>query len=101
MLQIEARRGGLDTLGSTDISFRYLVESFPRLLLLPLESQMNTIVELLENVGISRGCVRNILLLFPPFLFHKIEVIQTRMLVLKEVMIFTTIFQSRHIDNVA
>lgn len=85
--KIEARRGGLGTLGSTDISFRYLVESFPRLLLLPLESQMNTIVEFLENVGISRGCVRNILLLFPPFLFHKIEVIQTRMLVLKELSV--------------
>ncbi|KAH7564815.1 hypothetical protein JRO89_XS09G0032500 [Xanthoceras sorbifolium] len=32
--KIEARRGGLDMLGSADASFRYLVESFPRLLLL-------------------------------------------------------------------
>lgn len=79
-------------LGSTDISFRYLVESFPRLLLLPLESQMNTVVDFFENIGISRRYVRNILLLFPPILFHKIEVFKTRMLVFKEVMISTTIY---------
>ncbi|KAJ0008416.1 hypothetical protein Pint_30746 [Pistacia integerrima] len=28
--KIEARRGGLDMLGSADAAFRYLVESFPR-----------------------------------------------------------------------
>ncbi|EXC33644.1 hypothetical protein L484_013841 [Morus notabilis] len=82
--KIEARRGGLDMLSSKDISFRYLVESFPRLLLLPLESQMNTILEFFENKGISRGCVRNILLTFPPIMFYKVEVIKTRMLVFKE-----------------
>lgn len=89
LVQIEAKRGGLDMLSSKDISFRYLVESFPRLLLLPLESQMNTILKFFENKGISRGCVRNILLTFPPIMFYKVEVIKTRMLVFKEVMIFT------------
>lgn len=73
-------------LGSKDTSFRYLVESFPRLLLLPLDSQMNTLMGFLENVGISREYMRNILLSFPPIIFFDIKVIKTRMLTFKEVM---------------
>ncbi|PON87657.1 Mitochodrial transcription termination factor [Trema orientale] len=82
--KIEARRGGLDMLGSKDVSFRYLVESFPRLLLLPLDSQVNTLVGFLENIGIPSECMRNILLLFPPIMFFDIKVIKTRMLAFKE-----------------
>ncbi|XP_028090547.1 transcription termination factor MTERF4, chloroplastic [Camellia sinensis] len=71
--KIEARRGGLDVLGSQDASFRYLIESFPRLLLLSLESHMKPLVEFLEDIGVPRGCMRNILLLFPPIFFYDIE----------------------------
>ena len=79
-------------LGSKDISFRYLVESFPRLLLLPLESKMDTMVEFFESIGISRGCMRNVLLLFPPIMFYDIQVIKTRTLAFKEVINYRQAF---------
>ena len=60
-------------LGSHDASFRYFVESFPRFLLLSLELQMKPLVEFLEDVGVPRGCMRNILLLFPPIVFYDLE----------------------------
>lgn len=71
--QIEARRGGLSVLGSCDASFRYLIESFPRLLLLSIESNMKPIVKFFENVGVPRERMGNVLLLFPPLLFHDVE----------------------------
>lgn len=71
--KIEARRGGLDMLGSCDASFKYLIESFPRLLLLSVESNMKPIVKFLENVGVPRERMGNILLLFPPLLFRDVE----------------------------
>ncbi|PSS07225.1 Transcription termination factor like [Actinidia chinensis var. chinensis] len=71
--KIEARRGGLDMLGSGDASFRYLIESFPRILLLSLESHMKPMVKFLEDIGVPRGCTRNILILFPPIIFYNIE----------------------------
>ena len=72
-------------MGSEDISFLYLVESFPRLLLLQLESRMRAMEEFLENFGISKECMGSILLLFPPIIFSNIEVIRTRVLAFKEV----------------
>nr|XP_048318975.1 transcription termination factor MTERF2, chloroplastic-like [Ziziphus jujuba var. spinosa] len=83
--KIEARRGGLNMLGSIDASFLYLVESFPRLLLLPLESHMKAMEEFLKNIGISKELMGNILQLFPPIIFCDIEVIKTRVLAFKEV----------------
>nr|XP_043612690.1 transcription termination factor MTERF2, chloroplastic [Erigeron canadensis] len=71
--KIQARRGGLELLGSGDGSFRYLIESFPRLLLLSVESNVKPMVAFLEYVGVSKGCIRNILLLYPPILFYDIE----------------------------
>lgn len=71
--RIEARRGGLDMLGSYDASFRYLIESFPRLLLLSVESNMKPMVKFLENVGVTRKCMGDVLLLFPPLIFRDIE----------------------------
>ncbi|KAA8540160.1 hypothetical protein F0562_024277 [Nyssa sinensis] len=70
--KIEARRGGLVMLGSKDACFCCLIESFPRLLLLPLESHMKQMVKFLKDIGVPRGCVRNILLLFPPIIFYDI-----------------------------
>lgn len=72
-------------LGSKDTSFLYLVESFPRLLLLPLQSHMKAVEEFLKNIGISKEFMGNILLLFPPIIFCNVEVIKTRVLAFKEV----------------
>ncbi|KAJ9568482.1 hypothetical protein OSB04_004448 [Centaurea solstitialis] len=73
-LSIQARRGGLNLLGSGDgSSFRFLIESFPRLLLLSVESHMKPMVEFLGYAGVPKGCIRNILLLYPPILFYDIQ----------------------------
>lgn len=82
--KIAARRGGLDMLGSQDATFRYLIESFPRLLLLSLDPHMTPVVEYLENIGVRRECMRNIFLLFPPVIFCNIKALETRMLAFKE-----------------
>ncbi|KAK4583492.1 hypothetical protein RGQ29_026288 [Quercus rubra] len=85
--KIQARRGGLDMLGSNDASFRYLIESFPRLLLLSVESHMKPMVEFLENIGVPRGRLLNLILLFPPIIFYNIELIKLRVLAFKEVAV--------------
>ncbi|KAL5554187.1 hypothetical protein UlMin_041588 [Ulmus minor] len=82
--KIEARRGGLDMLGSNEISLCYLVESFPRILLLPLDSHVSALVELLEDFGICGEFIRYILLLFPPIMFYDIEVIKNRVIFFKK-----------------
>ncbi|KAK9099702.1 hypothetical protein Scep_023132 [Stephania cephalantha] len=71
--KMEARRGGLTMLDSGDDCFQYLVESFPRLLSLSLESQLKPLVEYLESVGVSKACIRVVLLLFPPIMFQGVE----------------------------
>ncbi|KAL0802252.1 hypothetical protein Bca101_057428 [Brassica carinata] len=73
--KIEARRGGLDMLGSADASFRFLIESFPRLLLL---SEENDVVEFLESVGVPRDCLGKVILLYPPIMLSKAEEMKTR-----------------------
>lgn len=73
-------------LGSNDASFQYLIESFPRLLLLSVEYHMKPMVKFLENIGVPRGCLINLILLFPPIIFCKIEVIKLRLLAFKEVL---------------
>lgn len=85
VLKIEARRGGLDMLGSADASFRYLVESFPRLLLLSVESHVKPVVDFLEIVGVPKDRVGNMLLLFPPIIFWNIKAIRTKALAFEEV----------------
>lgn len=76
--KIEARRGGLDMLGSVDASFRFLLESFPRLLLLSEENDMKPLVEFLESVGVSRDCLGKVLLLYPPIMLSKAEEMKRR-----------------------
>ncbi|KAI9115216.1 hypothetical protein K1719_013535 [Acacia pycnantha] len=83
--KVEARRGGLNMLNSSDAAFDCLIESFPRLLLLSVKSHMKPLVEFLESIGIQRGLIRNILLIFPPSLLWNIEVFKTRVLALKEI----------------
>ncbi|CAI9116433.1 OLC1v1017574C1 [Oldenlandia corymbosa var. corymbosa] len=84
--KIQARRGGLELLGSGDASFRHLIESFPALLSLPLESAVNPMVEFLEENGVPRGSVGKIFLLFPPILFFDLEKdLKPRLLALQKV----------------
>ncbi|KAK6915223.1 Transcription termination factor, mitochondrial/chloroplastic [Dillenia turbinata] len=83
--KVEARRGGLNMLGSTDASFQYLLESFPRLLLLSIESQLEPLVKLLENIGVPRGRMKDVLLLFPLIAFYDITEIKQRLQALHQV----------------
>ncbi|KAL7115426.1 hypothetical protein ACP275_04G183500 [Erythranthe tilingii] len=71
--KIQARRGGLNLLASENTSFRHLIESFPRLLLTPLQSRVKPLVQFLEDIGVPKRLVRNILLLFPPILSYDID----------------------------
>ncbi|XWS11641.1 hypothetical protein CRYUN_Cryun37aG0016300 [Craigia yunnanensis] len=83
--KIEARRGGLHMLGSVDAAFRFLLESFPRLLLLPVESHLKPIVEFLENIGVPRRSMGKVFLLFPPVFFCKVQGIKTKVLAFEKV----------------
>lgn len=60
-------------MGASDASFRHLIESFPQLLSLPIETHLKPIVELLEDIGVPRSRVREVVLLFPPIMFYEIE----------------------------
>ncbi|GAA0141857.1 hypothetical protein LIER_35468 [Lithospermum erythrorhizon] len=71
--KIQARRGGLDLLGYQDASLRYLIESFPRLLLLPLETHVLPILEFIESIGVPEQCRSKLLILFPPMMFYNVE----------------------------
>ncbi|CAM8957364.1 unnamed protein product [Rhodiola kirilowii] len=72
--KIAAKRGGLDMLGSKDASFRHLIESFPRLLLLSVESHIKPMAKYLEGIGVPEGCLRNVLLVYPPIIFYNIKI---------------------------
>lgn len=60
-------------LGSKDASFRHLIESFPRLLLLSGEEHIKPMANYLESIGVPEGCLRNVLLVYPPILFYNIK----------------------------
>lgn len=72
-MQTQARRGGLDSLGDRDASFHRLIQSFPRILLLSLETRLKPIVEFLKDVGVPTRKLRNVVLLYPPILFQDVE----------------------------
>ncbi|XP_013590217.1 PREDICTED: uncharacterized protein LOC106298624 [Brassica oleracea var. oleracea] len=76
--KIEARRGGLDMLGSVDASFRFLIESFPRLLLLSEENDMKPLIEFLESIGVPKDSLGKVLLLYPPVMLSKAEEMKIR-----------------------
>lgn len=69
----QARRGGLNVLGDKDASFPRLIQSFPRILLLSLETRLKPMVEFLTDVGVPKRNLRNVVLLYPPILFHDVE----------------------------
>lgn len=86
--KVEARRGGLDMLGSSEVTFRCLVESFPRILLLPLDLHLKPMVELLESIGVPKEHMREIFLLFPPVIICDITGISRKVQALKKVWAF-------------
>ncbi|PQQ21140.1 uncharacterized protein Pyn_21051 [Prunus yedoensis var. nudiflora] len=71
--KIAARRGGLDMLGFGDATFRCLIESFPRLLLLSLDPHVTPIVEYLENIGVPRERMRNMFCYIHPLFFATLK----------------------------
>ncbi|XP_027154821.1 transcription termination factor MTERF2, chloroplastic [Coffea eugenioides] len=84
--KIQARRGGLNLLGSWDASFPQLIESFPGLLQLPIESHVKLMVEFLHHIGVPEGCLGKLFLLFPPLIFYDIEKeVKPRLLALRKV----------------
>ncbi|KAJ6420344.1 hypothetical protein OIU84_030290 [Salix udensis] len=83
--KVEARRGGLDMLGYSDVTFRYLVESFPRILLLPIDSHLKPMMEFLESIGVPKERMREIFLLFPPVIICDITGINKKVQALKKV----------------
>ncbi|XP_065863772.1 transcription termination factor MTERF9, chloroplastic isoform X3 [Euphorbia lathyris] len=83
--KMEARRGGLDMLGVSDASFRYIVESFPHVLALPLDAHLKPMVELLETIGVPRERMGSIFLLFPPIILGGINSIKRNLLALEKI----------------
>lgn len=65
-------------LGSVDASFRFLIESFPRLLLLSEENDMKPLIEFLESIGVPKDSLGKVLLLYPPVMLSKAEEMKIR-----------------------
>nr|CAB3454235.1 unnamed protein product [Digitaria exilis] len=71
--KMEARYGGVSMLGHGDVSFPYLIESFPMLLLCSEDNHLKPLVDFLEYIGVPNPRIASVLLLFPPIIFSDIE----------------------------
>ncbi|CAN6198910.1 unnamed protein product [Urochloa humidicola] len=71
--KMEARYGGVSMLGHGDVSFPYLIESFPMLLLCSEDNRLKPLIDFLEYIGIPNPRIASILLLFPPIILCDIE----------------------------
>lgn len=60
-------------LGSKDVSFKHLIESFPRLLLMSVEDHIKPMANYLESIGVPKGCLRNVFLVYPPIIFYNVK----------------------------
>jgi len=56
-----------------DVSFPYLIESFPMLLLCSENNHPKLLMELLEHIGIPKPEIATVLLLFPPVILSDVE----------------------------
>lgn len=63
----------MDLLDTECASLPYLIESFPLLLLKPVESRGEPIFKFLEDIGVAKGHMRNVLLLYPPILSFDVD----------------------------
>ena len=70
---MEARYGGVSMLGHGDVSFPYLIESFPMLLLCSEDNHLKPLVDFLEHIGIPKPKIASVLLLFPPIILSDVE----------------------------
>lgn len=73
-------------MGDEDAAIRHLIESFPRLLLLSVESQLKPMIKFLERAGVQPGSMGNVLLLFPPIVFYDVKCMQKKLSVFEEVI---------------
>lgn len=71
--KMEARYGGLSMLGHGDVSFPYLIESFPMLLLCSEDNHLKPLIDFLECIGIPKPRISSVLLLFPPVILSDVE----------------------------
>ncbi|CAL5086853.1 unnamed protein product [Urochloa decumbens] len=71
--KMEARYGGVNMLGHGDVSFPYLIESFPMLLLCSDDDHLKPLINFLEYIGIPSPRIASVLLLFPPIILSDIE----------------------------
>ncbi|CAN6183294.1 unnamed protein product [Urochloa humidicola] len=71
--KMEARYGGVSMLGHGDVSFPYLIESFPMLLLCSEDNHLKPLIDFLKYIGIPNPRIASILLLFPPIVLSDIE----------------------------
>ena len=74
-------------LSSNEESFRLLLESFPRMLLLSIQSHVKPMVEFLEAIGIPKERMRGIFLSFPPIIFFGTEVLKSRIMTFEKVLL--------------
>lgn len=73
-------------LASADSSLSSLIESFPRILLLPLDSSIVSTVKFFESIGVPMEDLGKIFLLFPPIIFYDVDkVLKPRLLALEKV----------------
>lgn len=84
-------------LSSNEEFFCLLLESFPYLLLLSVESHVKPMVEFFEYIGVPKECMRRIFLLFPPIIFFNTEVLKSRITAFEEVLLVTPSYT--HIDT--
>nr|CAB3457876.1 unnamed protein product [Digitaria exilis] len=71
--KMEARYGGVGMLGHGDVSFLYLIESFPMLLLCSEDNHLKPLIDFLEYIGIPNPRIASVLLLFPTIILSDIE----------------------------
>nr|XP_051185198.1 transcription termination factor MTERF6, chloroplastic/mitochondrial isoform X2 [Lolium perenne] len=71
--RMEARSGGLSMLAQGDVSFPYLIESFPMLLLCSEDNHLKPLIDYLECIGIPKPRISSVLLSFPPIILSDIE----------------------------
>ncbi|XP_044947718.1 transcription termination factor MTERF2, chloroplastic [Hordeum vulgare subsp. vulgare] len=71
--KMEARHGGLSMLAHGDVSFPYLIESFPMLLLCSEENHLKPLIDFLEHIGIPKPRIPSVLLAFPPIILSDVE----------------------------
>jgi mTERF domain-containing protein len=70
---MEARYGGLNMLGHGDVSFPYLIESFPMLLLCSENNHLKPLIDFLQYIGIPKPRIASVLLSFPPIILSDVE----------------------------